>query len=142
MANKDTRAPIVRALLISLICLSFLSVIGCPFPSSGWFPIRASSAAITLEWDPPEVQFPLPPLALSMYRIYWRQHLNGGWNFLAEIPATPHPAFLIKHSDLGDGDFDFAVGLVNSGGSVSILHSSLDSTAVPLGGWYLVWASK
>lgn len=101
--------------------------------------MRVSSETITLAWDPPAFQLPLPLLSYYVYQVYWRPHQKGGWILLAEIPATPHPSLLVRHSDLGDGDFDFAVRLVESGGQVSILHTSLDSSAIPLGGWYLVW---
>jgi hypothetical protein len=81
----------------------------------------------------------MPPLALSSYRIYWRQHGSGVWNLLAEIPVTPNPALSISHSELGNGDFDFAVSAVNMTGHESRLHSSLDASAIPFGGWYIVW---
>jgi hypothetical protein len=66
--------------------------------------------------------------------------LSGAWRFLAEIPATPNPSLVIKHSELGDGEFDLAVSMVNARGDASTLHSSLDATANPFGGWYLVWS--
>jgi len=81
----------------------------------------------------------MPPLALSTYRIYWRQHVSGDWNLLAEIPATPNPALSISHSELGNGKFDFAVSAVNAAGKASSLHTSLDASAIPFGGWYIVW---
>lgn len=65
--------------------------------------------------------------------------MSGGWNLLVEIPATPHPALTIKHSDLGDGEYDFAVRAVNSNDVASSIHSSLDASANPFGGWYILW---
>ena len=85
------------------------------------------------------MQFPSPPLAVATYRVYWRPHVSGVWNLLVEIPATPHPALTIKHSDLGDGEYDFAVRAVDTNGGVSGFHSSLDASAIPFGGWYILW---
>jgi hypothetical protein len=130
-----------QSLVNILVCISFLGLTTCRLPSSGWFPISVQSAAITLEWDPPALQFPSPPLSISAYRIFWRRHLSGGWNFFAEIPVTAHPTLAMKHSDLGDGEFDFAVCAVLANGRISELHSSLDAFAIPYGGWYLVWFS-
>jgi hypothetical protein len=124
-----------------LVCISFLCFGTCRLPSSDGFPISVQSAAITLEWDAPALQFPSPPLSISAYRIFWRPHLTVGWNFFAEISATAHPTLAIKHSDLGDGKFDFAICAVMANGRTSELHSSLDASAIPYGGWYLVWFS-
>jgi hypothetical protein len=40
---------------------------------------------------------------------------------------------------LGNGKFDFAVSAVNAAGKASSLHTSLDASAIPFGGWYIVW---
>ena len=45
----------------------------------------------------------------------------------------------IDHSDLGDGSYDFAVSSISEFGIESDLHTSLDYTAVPIGGWYILW---
>jgi hypothetical protein len=125
---------------VCLVCMSHLWIDSCSLPASGWFPIKVSSATITLQWDPPAMQFYPPSVSVAKYRIYWRPHTSGGWNLLAEIPATAHPALTIKHSQLSNGAFDFAVRSVNALGGSSSLHSSLDASATPFGGWYIVWS--
>ncbi len=124
---------------VGIACLLLLVLTSCPFPSSGSVPIAISSESITLAWDPPAGSFPLPPLAVVMYRVYYRQHGSGGWVFLSETPASSHPEVSLHHSDFGDGSYDFSVSAVNSLGQESSLHTSLDSSADPYGGWYIVW---
>jgi hypothetical protein len=133
------RKSIARIALASIACLLLLGVTSCPFPSGGSAPIAISSESITLAWDPPATSFPLPPLAVASYRVYYRQHGSGRWIFLRETPASTHPQVSLKHSDFGDGSYDFAVSAVNSLGQQSILHTSLDASANPYGGWHIVW---
>jgi hypothetical protein len=102
-------------------------------------PVRVASKTLTLEWDPPAVQFPTAPLALSSYRIYCSLHAARQWSRIGEIPASTRLQFTIHHADLGDGAFDFAVTAVDVVGGESSLHTSLDTTADPTGGWYVLW---
>jgi hypothetical protein len=133
------RKSIARVAPVSVACLVLLALSSCPFPSSGSVPIVVSSESITLAWDPPAVSFPSPPLAAVTYRVYYCQHGSGQWIFLSETPASTHPQVSLKHSDFGDGSYDFAVSAVNSLGQQSSLHTSLDASADPYGGWHIVW---
>jgi hypothetical protein len=74
--------------------------------------------------------------------VYYRQHGSGLWIILSETPASSHPQILLHHSDFGDGSYDFAVSAVNSLGQQSSLHTSLDASADPYGGWYILWISS
>lgn len=121
------------------VLLALLLVDGCDLPSSGAYPIRLGSPTITLAWDPPAVQPSFAPFAPSSYRVYWRTHLGGVWHLLAEVPASASPSLLVRHSDLGDGAFDFAVRAINLRNAASRFHTSLDAEADPQGGWYLIW---
>jgi hypothetical protein len=124
---------------LSIACLLLLCLTSCPFPSSGSAPIAISSESITLAWDPPAGSFPLPPLAVVSYRVYYCQHGSGRWVFFSETPASSHPEVSLHHSDFGDGSYDFAVSAVNSLGQESSLHTSLDTSAYPYGGWHVLW---
>jgi hypothetical protein len=122
-----------------LAILLLLGVAGCSLPTSGHMPIIVNSETIILEWNPPDLQFPLPPLSISSYRIYYSNHGAQGWSLLGEVAATGNPSYALRHSDFGDGAYDFAVDAVDSRGEGSALHTSLDASANPFGGWYVIW---
>ncbi len=103
----------------------------CALPSSTSLPIAIFSDTITLEWD--------QPFAVSAYRLYYSPHNAGRWHRLGELPASDHPAFVVHHDDVGDGDFDFGVSSVNNLGVESQLHTSCDFSSFPVGGWHVRW---
>ena len=100
------------------------------------------SAKLTLAWDPPLTDFLNRPTEVTSYRIYCREHGTQYWRFLGEIPATAHPEYTVQHSQLGNGLYDFAVRAVTSLGRMSEMHTSLDSSADPVSGWYVLWAQS
>ena len=97
---------------------------------------------LTLAWDPPLSDIPNRPTEVASYQIYCREHGTPYWRFLGEIPATLHPEYIVQHSLLGDGLFDFAVRSIAKDGRASALHSSLDNNADPISGWYVLWAQS
>ena len=124
---------------VTLACFVLALLSGCALPSSDAVPISIFSESITLEWDPPAIRFPSSPKAISSYRIYYSNHNSRVWLQLGETPATDHPMFHIRYTDVGDGLFDFAISSVNDFGTTSVLHTSLDFTSSPIGGWYIRW---
>ncbi len=58
---------------------------------------------------------------------------------MGSINSSDNPYFTVKHSDVGDGVYVFAVSTVGEGGGQSPLHTSLDYTADPISGWYVWW---
>jgi hypothetical protein len=125
----------------ALGCLLLVGLAGCQFPTGGSAPILVSTSVITFQWDPPASRFPVPPLAVSSYRLYFCRHGSKGWIFVAEVPARDSPEFTLRHSNFGNGSYDFAVMAINSLGTCSPLHSSLDESADPFGGWHIVWVA-
>jgi hypothetical protein len=123
-----------------------VSVIGCnlllAMPRGDSMQLVHKSPRLTLVWDPPLSDIPNRPTEVTSYQIYYREHGTGDWHFLAEIPASPHPGYAVKHSQLGDGLFDFAVRSVVQDGRASALHTSLDNNADPISGWYVLWAQS
>jgi hypothetical protein len=87
---------------------------------------------VTLAWDPPET-------AVESYKLLFRAHGTNDWYLLGQIQAEPNPQYVINHADVGDGVFDFGVTAANSQGHESSMHTSMDTTAQPDTGWYLVW---
>ncbi len=136
------RRSALAGLALGTILLSAFGLAGCRFPPSGSIPISVSSKTITLEWDPPAAQPPSAPFAPFSYRVYYSQHGFRRWVLIGEIRASVAPQFLIHHSDLGDGLFDFAVTTVNSQAQESSFHTSLDSSASPAGGWHVFWVGS
>jgi len=123
---------------IVLILLLFL-IQSCTWMEFESTQIVVQSDTIQLEWDPPEVKNFDEGFIILYYRVYYRIHEMENWVLLDIIPAQDHPKYKIHHSELGNGSYDFAVRAVSAKSSYSSLHSSLDLTADPLGGWYVVW---
>jgi hypothetical protein len=127
-------------LLLPMACL--LATSSCSAPNSGSYPLIVRSDSIVLAWDPP-VGGPSAVRSIASYRIYYRRHvasdLTSGWQLLAQVPAVSSPRLRVMHDDLGDGEFDFAVSTVVLSGLESRLHTSLDFSAAPVGGWHVVW---
>ena len=101
--------------------------------------ILHKSRELTLAWDPPSGDLPGRSTEVAAYQIYCREHGTSYWRLLAEIPASRNPEYTIDHERVGSGLFDFAVRAISVEGSASRLHSSLDSSADPVSGWYVLW---
>ncbi len=124
----------------SVLASIYAALTACSLPpDSGAFPITVHSTYITLRWDPPAVRFTTPSLQVSKYRIYFRTHGIGSWQFIKEVPATGSPYLKLDHADFGNNSFDFAVSAVNESNIESTVHTSLDPTAYPYGGWFINW---
>jgi len=87
---------------------------------------------LSLTWDPPASD-------VVEYRVLYRIHGTADWLERETIPAGPSPEYTFYHADLGNGAYDFAVVAVDDEDNESAVHSSLDSTATPSSGWYIVW---
>ena len=87
---------------------------------------------LTLQWD-------APVSAMDHYTVYYRVHESTEWVALGNAPADPQPEYTILHSTVGDGEFDFAVASVNASAKTSDYHTSLDKTAQPENGWFVLW---
>lgn len=94
--------------------------------------VTVSADQIVLLWDP-------PASAVDHYTVYFRIHGTPDWVVLGDAAADPQPQFTVKHSDVGDGEFDFAVVAVDASAQMSAYHTSLDNTASPETGWYVSW---
>jgi hypothetical protein len=126
---------------VSLAILLSLTLSGCAFPSGGSSPIMVTAKTITLEWDPPSVEFLFGPLAIPFYHVYIRHHGSPNWIFCGQVTATANPQIQLHHSDYGNGTYDFAVSAVDTLGQESALHTSLDASASPYGGWHIDWVN-
>ncbi len=123
-------------------CL-FLSGCGLPtFKLAEYNQVMQKSAQLTLAWDPPLTDITGMPTEVDSYRIYYREHGTFYWRILGEAPANENPQYTVEHEQLGDGLYDFAVRAVTVSGQVSPLHSSLDSSADPMSGWYVFWVES
>ena len=99
------------------------------------------STDLILAWDPPLTDIPNRPTEVEKYQIYFREHETSYWRYLGEVPASPHPEYTVEHGLLGDGLYDFAIRAITQSGQASPLHSSLDSHADPVCGWYVFWVN-
>jgi hypothetical protein len=137
---RMSRKPLRRARPFRLLAvLAVLALGACALPTSGHTPVIVTAESLTIAWDPPRVLFPAAPLAISFYKVYFSRHGAADWSCIGLVPASGNPTFTLDHSRLGDGTFDFAVRAVDGRGEESTLHSSLDASADPFGGWFIIW---
>jgi hypothetical protein len=95
--------------------------------------VSSSATEVTLAWDP-------PASTISIYRVFFRIHETDSWySLIDDLSAGASPEYAVQHGDVGSGIFDFGVIAVNAQDEESQLHHSLQNTAQPDSGWYLVW---
>ena len=100
--------------------------------------VEITEEAVTLAWDAPSPE-------IDFYRVLFRIHGANppeSWLVLDEnLSADPSPEYTVNNADIGNGIFDFGVVAkdLDAGTEESAMHSSLDTTAQPDTGWYLIW---
>lgn len=128
-------------LIKTIIAFGFiLYFTGCALPNLSRFSVDngdveeifRSASVLYLEWVDDDNPQP------ASYNIYYRDYLDEDWILLGNIPATD-PTLEIDYSQFGDGSWVFGVSALDSQGNESKIHSSLDNTADPNTGWYLLW---
>jgi hypothetical protein len=76
----------------------------------------------------------------AAYRVYYRNHGGSSWKILHEISASAETTELtVTKGDLIYGLYDFGVSALDASGVESKIHSSMDTTADPVCGWYIDW---
>ncbi len=99
---------------------------------------RWTAESLTLRWDPPEEVG--GGYVIASYELFYRVSGDEGWHLLKrDIAATDSPSVTIRHSEVGNGHFEFAVRSIDTVGMKSDFHTSRDSSASPGGGWYCTW---
>ena len=95
---------------------------------------------LPLCWEKPES---MPDgVQVGSYEVFFRNHLDSiaGWKLVRSGSVSiVQPELVVYHSEVGTGEFDFAVRAVFSDGQKSDFHTCLDSNASPKGPWYLSW---
>ena len=100
--------------------------------------IEVTADTVTLAWDEPSPD-------IDYYRLVFRIHganPPASWLVIEEnMSAAPSPEYTLNNGDIGNGIFDFGVVAkdLDADTEESALHSSLDTTAQPDTGWYLIW---
>jgi hypothetical protein len=127
------------AALVTFVLILVLH--GCGFPKTGAAPIQVSSNSLDLEWDPPVDPGVLLPGQVLRYRVYSRHLDEGSWKYLKETAGKTFVS--ITNAEVGgDGTYAFGVRSVSPDGVESPLHTSLDFSADPAGGWYVFWVKS
>ena len=147
MFQKLSKAAFLPVLALLLCCL-----VGCPmytavafkYAKAGDDPggggslgddpsgLTSSAAEVTLAWDP-------PPSPVQTYKLFFRIHDTSTWySLLPDVTAGPSPEYTVQYDDVRSGIFDFGVKAVNEDAE-SNMHISVETTAQPDTGWYLVW---
>jgi len=99
-------------------------------------PILIQGTQFDLLWDPGEGGSPMDPVV--RYNVYYRNHGTFPWVFLGDT-GTLVESYQISTDILPHGSYDFAVSSVTASGAESVPHTSLEDTAEPQTGWYVVW---
>jgi len=99
--------------------------------------IIVNSDHITLAWDSPDTSS--QESSVTSYKIFYREHNSSKWNLLTEKTDLSNLSYRIDHKDMGNGEYDFAVSAIYNNSVESNYHSSLDVTANPNTGWYILW---
>ena len=102
--------------------------------------VEITEETVALAWDVPSPE-------IDFYRVLFRIHGANppeSWLVLEEnLTADPSPEYTVNNADIGNGIFDFGVVAkdldLEADKEESPLHSSLDITAQPDTGWYLIW---
>ena len=100
------------------------------------------SPSLTLQWDPPPDDFLNSPHEVTSYIIYYRDYQTPSWRVLDIIPASGKPEYTVRHEQLGDGAYVFAVQSISEDSGRSAIHTSLDASADPISGWYVLWVKS
>lgn len=129
----------VGLLLCSCLFLPFFSS-SCAMPTISRFEeedvsiqeVFKSASTVSVVWIYDE------STAIESYNLYYRAHGSSRWLLIDTISSIA-PMFTVDHNVMGDGKWEFGVSAVDSLGTESEIHSSLDDTAEPSSGWYLLW---
>jgi hypothetical protein len=102
-------------------------------------PVEVYGSEVTLAWD-------TPPSDVETYRVFFRIHDDDTWYELTDpenpddpLIVAPNPEYTVVHSRVENGVFDFGVTAVSPEEQESSRHTSLDITAQPDTGWFLIW---
>lgn len=99
------------------------------------------TTSTTISWNPPSEDLK----TVAYYKLYYRPVINPQWTLIdSTIPATLTPKKVVARSLLSANDslFYFGVQYIAPDGRISEIHSTADSSAIPAGGWYLLWRMK
>ncbi len=141
---KKTRRIITTCLIAALFLLipGCSRLVGVEFTKAESRQIIHKAATLTLAWDPSLSDIHNSPNEVELYRVYYRPHGTSDWQLIDEVAAEKQPQFTIKHEDLGNGLFDFAIEAVTVNDSTSPMHTSLDRSADPISGWHVFWINS
>jgi len=131
----------MKKLLVFLsLCLSLVTLDNCgKSTEAGPDQIFRNSKSIRLEWNAVTKDINGGITYIDHYNVYYRAHGATDWIFIDQVPDIQDPWIEIWHSDIGDGYWEFAVVAVDVNNNNSDYHTSLDQSAIPAGGWYLLW---
>lgn len=113
---------------------------GCALPNLSRFSVEESDIKeifrsaflVTLNWSHEDIS------TVDTFNVYYKAQGESTWILLDTVPAAL-PLLEISNTDVGDGSWVFGVSAVDALGNESEIHSSLEATADPNTGWYLLW---
>lgn len=150
--NNEKVSSFVRLFYLIMVPCIMTVASSCALPTNGAFQyseetniddgadigndprdLYSSENQITLTWE-------APPSTVDTYKMVLRVHDTQDWLLLQEdIPAADPLEYIVLHEPALNGVWDFGVVAVDDMSEESAVHNSLDVTADPNSGWYLIW---
>jgi hypothetical protein len=123
-----------------IACGFIFYITGCALPNLSRFSVDnddveeifRSAFLVTLNWSYDDIT------VIESYNVYYKAQGESSWILLDNVPAAL-PLLEISNTQIGDGTWVFGVSALDSLGNESDIHSSLEATADPATGWYLLW---
>lgn len=94
--------------------------------------------SVTIYWNAP----PWDPDTVLFYKLIYHTARDTNWTLVKDsIPPSPSPQLVVHRNEVSSADslFYFGVKYMSGDGIESSIHASLDSTANPPGGWFMLW---
>jgi hypothetical protein len=109
-------------------------------PSKALYSEVDEADSVKISWDPP----PDVNDTAAYYELFYRPVSDSSLILYKSNIGLINPKAVIYRKDIlsKDSVFYFAVRYVTGDGLKSDFHFSSDSTAQPVGGWYLFWKVK
>jgi hypothetical protein len=140
MTNQSGKISIIVTVAVLLLCAPATEIRNIPIVKNDTKLYREISDAdtVVIAWDPS----PWNPDSVKYYELFYRPFNDSKLTLVkGNIPPSKNPEVVIRRTDISSTDslLYFSIRYVTNGGLTSDYHLSSDSTAIPAGGWFLIW---
>lgn len=96
-------------------------------------PVLVEADSFVLAWNDDS------PDSAARYTVFYSMHGTEDWTELTSVSSENGLQIEIDESLLARGEWDFGIISSSNAGEDSAMHTSLETSAIPTTGWYLVW---